>query len=86
MIQGLLAGAHAVRRQESISSDLLIWGSHGASSSFRRPKSPRSLTDESRRIAPQLRMNGLSITYERSREKRLFALKIAICAQPVRHT
>ncbi len=48
-------------------------------SSFRRLKSPRSLTDDSRPIAPQLRMNGLFITYERSRGKRLFTVKVAIC-------
>ncbi len=56
------------------------------SSSSRWPKSPWFLSNEIRRIAPQLRMNGISITTERNREKRLFTLKSTIFAQRVRHT
>ncbi len=39
------------------------------------PKSPARFTNELRRIAPQLRMHGLSITFERSRESRLITIR-----------
>ena len=53
--------------------------SKGVASSSRWPKSPWLLSNELRRIAPQLRMNGISVTYERNREKRLLTLRTTNC-------
>jgi hypothetical protein len=39
------------------------------------PKSPGWFTNELRRIAPQLRMHGVSATFERNRESRVIALR-----------
>ena len=54
-----------------------------------RPPKPAQCvgrSNEIRGISFMLRMNGLPSTFERSRVKRLFTVKIAICAQVVRHT
>ena len=48
--------------------------SKSAASSSRWSKSPARLIYELRRIAPQLRMQGLSVTFERNRESRLLTL------------
>ncbi len=53
--------------------------SKGVASSSRWPKSPWLHSNELRRIAPQLRMNGISVTYERNREKRLLTLRTTNC-------
>ena len=45
-----------------------------AARSARWPKTPGWLTNELRRIAPQLRMHGVSVTFERNRESRVIAL------------
>ncbi len=46
-----------------------------AARSVRWPKSPERLTNELRRIAPQLRMNGLNITFGRTYRARFIALE-----------
>ncbi len=60
------------------SSDLLADLSQSASravrASARWPKTPRALSNELRRIAPQLRMHGVSVTFSRTRESRLITI------------
>ena len=71
-------------------SELLLLLTQGVgkrtASSSRWPKSPWLLSNELRRIAPQLRMHGISVTYERTREKRLLTLTCTISDEEVRHT
>jgi hypothetical protein len=38
------------------------------------PKAPSSLAKEMRRIAPQLRLHGISVTFEKNPQKRLITL------------
>ena len=47
-------------------------------SSARWPKSPGRFTNELRRLSPQLRPHGLSITFERDRERRLISLVFVV--------
>ena len=43
------------------------------------PKSIRSFSDELRRLAPQLRMHGLSVTFSRTRDRRLITFQTIDC-------
>ena len=54
--------------------------------SARWPKSAGRLTNELRRIAPQLRMHGVSLTFERNRESRLITLTDTNPPHEYRHT
>ena len=78
----LLRNAYRFDGWTGTASELLSLLTRGVSkrvaSSSRWPKTPGHLTNELRRIAPQLRMHGISITYERNREKRLLTLKSTI--------
>ena len=60
--------------------------SKGAGTSSRWPKSPARMTNELRRIAPQLRMHGLSVTFDRNRESRRVSLTYTGCPDEDRHT
>ena len=42
--------------------------------SARWPKTPRSFSNELRRIAPQLRARGLSVRFDRTRKRRLITI------------
>ncbi len=46
--------------------------------SVRWPKTPRSLADELRRVGPQLRMRGISVTFTRTAENRLITIDAAM--------
>lgn len=48
--------------------------------SVRWPKTPRSLADELRRVGPQLRMRGISVTFTRTAENRLITIDAAAAA------
>ena len=50
------------------------------------PKSPRALTDEMHRIAPQLRSRGLFVSFEKTREKRLIVVRNQIWQDRFGHT
>jgi hypothetical protein len=54
-------------------------------SSARWPKSPSMMTNELRRIAPQLRNNGVSVTFERSPGKRIICVRTAERQEQRRH-
>jgi hypothetical protein len=47
--------------------------------SARWPKSPQWLTDELRRIAPQLRMHGVNLTFGRTHQGRFISLESSAC-------
>jgi hypothetical protein len=47
-------------------------------SSARRPKSAGWFTNELRRLSPQLRLHGLTISFERDRERRLISLVFVV--------
>ncbi len=74
----LLRHSHRIDGWSGTASELLsmlsnaVGGRSAASAHW--PKSPARLTNELRRIAPQLRMHGLTITFERKSESRLIAL------------
>ena len=74
----LLSNSHRLDGWSGTASELLsmlaraVGGRSAASAHW--PKSPARLTNELRRIAPQLRMHGLTITFERKSESRLIAL------------
>ncbi len=74
----LLGNAHRLDGWSGTASELLALLARGVSkktaSSYRWPKSPERLTNEIRRISPQLRINGLSVTFERNRERRLITI------------
>jgi hypothetical protein len=59
-------------------SDLSREVSRAVRASSRWPKSPRAFSNELRRIAPQLRVRGISVTFSRNRESRF----ITISADP----
>ena len=80
----ILSGIEEFVRRGDL-SDRTVYLNLTASSS-RWPKSPWLLSNELRRIAPQLRMHGISVTYERTREKRLLTLTCTISDEEVRHT
>jgi hypothetical protein len=50
------------------------------------PKSPRALTNEMRRITPQLRSRGLFVSFEKTREKRLIVVRNQIWQDRFGHT
>ena len=54
-------------------------------SSARWPKSPSVMTNELRRIAPQLRSNGVSVTFERTAGKRIVCVRTTHTQEPARH-
>jgi len=62
----------------STASDLLAeltaWAGKRVTASPRWPKSPNALSKELRRIAPQMRMHGVSITFLRTPEKRFIQI------------
>jgi hypothetical protein len=47
-----------------------------------RPKTCNRLGNELRRVAPQLRMDGLSITFDRTSKGRLISLELKRCPTP----
>jgi hypothetical protein len=55
-------------------SHLVVASGKKVTSSARWPKSPGRFTNELRRLSPQLRPHGLTITFERDRERRLVSL------------
>ncbi len=75
----LLRNAHSFYHWTGTSAELLALLARGVSkkdaSSSRWPKAPGWFTNELRRIAPQLRMQGISVTFERSREQRLIVIR-----------
>ena len=79
----LLRNSHRLDGWTGTASELLALLTQGVSkgvaSSSRWPKSPWLLSNELRRIAPQLRTNGISVTYERNRERRLLTLMCTTC-------
>ncbi len=74
----LLRNALRLDGWSGTASELLSMLTQGTSkrvaSSCRWPKSPGWLTNELRRIAPQLRMHGISVTFVRNRGSRLITL------------
>ena len=74
----LLNNSHRIDGWSGTASELLSMlaqavGGRSAASA-RWPKSPARLTNELRRIAPQLRMHDLTVTFERSSESRLITI------------
>ena len=74
----LLGNAHRLDGWTGSPSELLSLLTRGVSrrtaSASRWPKSPARLTNELRRISPQLQMHGISVTFERNRERRLLTI------------
>jgi hypothetical protein len=54
-------------------------------SSARWPKSPSVMTNELRRIAPQLRSNGVSVAFEWTAGKRIICVTTTHKQEPGRH-
>jgi hypothetical protein len=50
------------------------------------PKTPTWLTNELRRIAPQLRIHGLFVTFERTNGKRLIIIRNTAWHEKYRHS
>jgi hypothetical protein len=74
----LLRFAERARMWTGTASELLsllaVTSGKKVTSSVQWPKSAGRFTNELRRLSPQLRLHGLSITFERDRERRLIAL------------
>jgi hypothetical protein len=56
-------------------SELAIAAGRKAAASARWPKSPQWFTDELRRIAPELRMNGINLTFGRTSKGRFITVE-----------
>ena len=62
------------RSPTDLLAELSLSATRAVRASARWPKTPRAFTNELRRIAPQLRMHGVSITFSRTRESRLITI------------
>jgi len=63
-----------IRTASDLLAELTTWAGKRVTASPRWPKSPTALSRELRRIAPQLRMHGVSITFVKTREKRFIEI------------
>ena len=63
-----------VRTASDLLAELTAWAGKRVTASPRWPKSPLALSRELRRIAPQMRMHGVSITFLRTPEKRFIEI------------
>jgi hypothetical protein len=76
--EALLGNADRLDGWSGSPSELLHWLTQGVSrrtaAASRWPKSPSRLTNELRRISPQLRMHGISVAFDRNRERRLLTI------------
>jgi len=63
-----------VRTASDLLAELSTWAGKRVTASPGWPKTPRSLSVALRRIAPQLGMRGVSITFLKTREKRFIEI------------
>ena len=63
-----------IRTASDLLAELTTWAGKRVTASPRWPKTPRSLATHLRRIAPPMRMHGVSMTFLRTREKRFIEI------------